>query len=149
MKIIETEAERRKLVKQIDGEALPFTVSVWKGKSKAKTDRQNRLMHLWINEITLHYADRTSDRIRAEIKLRWGIPILKDEVPGFAEKFDKVFGGMDYETKVAAIELSEFPVSRIMDTKQATRYFDTIYEYFTRHDVELTRPNEPPNEGSE
>lgn len=147
MRIIETEADRRTLVKQIDGESLPFTVSIWKGKSKARTDRQNRLMHKWIAEITKHYDDgRTTDRIRAEIKLRWGIPILKDEVPGFAEKFARIFGIMDYETKVDAIELSEFPVSRIMDTKQAVRYFDTIYEFFTRHGVVLTQPGPPPQQ---
>jgi len=144
MKIIETESDRRTLAKQIDAQALPFTVSIWKGKSKARTDRQNRLQRRWMIEAAEQLDGWTPEEVRGWCKLHCGVPILRDENEEYREKYDRVIKPMPYETKrELMMEPFDFPVTRHMTTKQTNRYFDTIIMELGKMDVELTPPGAP------
>ena|SRR3990167_1620001 len=139
-RVVDTEEKRRLLLKLIEGQPLPFTCEVVKGKRRSV--EQNRLQRLWLAEIAEQLGDRTPEEIRAFCKLTLGVPILRAESDLFREKYDRIIRPMPYETKLELMgEPMDFPVTRLMTTEQNTRYLDSVSRYFTERGVVLTDPD--------
>jgi hypothetical protein len=138
---IETEYDRKMLLRFIEGKKLPFTVSVAEGKQRSVA--QNKLQRLWMNEISAQLGDRTPEEARGYCKLTIGVPLLRDENEVFRERYDAVVKPLTYEQKIAIMmEPLDMPVTRIMTTRQKTAYLDGIYRYFTEQGVVLTNPGD-------
>lgn len=145
-RIVETEADRRMLIRFLESHALPITVKVETGGKR--TVRQNKLSRLWIMEIAEQKPESTSEEWRGYCKLTLGVPILRAEDDEFREKYDKIVRPLPYETKLALMqEPLDFPVTRLMNVKQQTAYLDAIHRHFSSEGVVLTDPGDLLHEG--
>jgi hypothetical protein len=61
-RIVTDERERRMLIKLIEGQRLPFTATVTRGKHR--TYLQNRLQRMWCNEVSEQLGDQTPEEVR-------------------------------------------------------------------------------------
>ena len=140
-RIVTTEYERKMFIKLVEGQALPFTASLSSGKSR--TWIQNKLQRKWMTEISEQLGDRTPEEVRAYCKLTLGVPILRAENDDFCEKYDRIIRPLDYDVKLELMaEPMDFPVSRLMSTKQFTEYLDRVFRHFSEQGVILTIPDD-------
>lgn len=140
-RFVETEHDRTMLLRFIEGQPLPLTVTLSKGGKRSL--KQNRLSRLWLNEIAEQLGDRTPEDVRAYCKLTIGVPILRAENDAFRERYDAIVKPLPYEQKLALMmEPLDFPVSRLMSTKQATAYLDGIHRHFSEKGIVLTDPGD-------
>ena len=76
----------------------------------------------------------------------FGIPIMC-ESPDYRDAYDKIVRPLDYELKIKLMQKPlDYPVTRLMTTKQKASYLDKIFIYYTGLGVVLTQPI-PQNEG--
>ena len=141
VRFIESDRDRMLAHRYLDSQDLPFTLSVSKGGKRSV--KQNRLQMLWLNEISQQKEDTTVEEIRAYCKLTIGVPILRAENETFREKYDAVVKRLPYEQKIALMmEPLDFPVTRLMSTKQATAYLDGLHRHFSEKGITLTDPGD-------
>lgn len=139
-RVIKSEQDKTLLCRYIMERKPPFTASI----TKKRTVDQNKLQRLWIGEIAEQLGDRTPEEVRGELKLRFGVPILRAQNDTFCEKYDRIIKPLPYEQKLELMmEPIDFPVSRIMTTAQFTQYIDEIYKFFTERGCVLTLPIPP------
>ena len=140
-RIVTTEYERKMFIKLVEGQSLPFTASLSSGKSR--TWIQNKLQRKWMTEISEQLGDRTPEEVRAYCKLTLGVPILRAENDDFCEKYDRIIRPLAYDVKLELMaEPMDFPVTRLMTTKQFTTYLDTVFRHFSEQGVILTIPDD-------
>ncbi len=138
-RVVKDETDRKLLLTFIQRHKLPFVVTIVKGKPR--TVKQNKLQRLWCNEIAEQLGDRTAEEVRGEVKLRFGVPILRAEDEVFCDKYDRIIKHLPYETKLELMQMPlDFPVSRLMNTSQKTRYLDSIFKFHTEQGLKLTEP---------
>jgi hypothetical protein len=139
-RIVTTEYERKMLIKLVERQSLPFTASLSSGKSR--TWVQNKLQRKWMKEVSEQLGDRNPEDVRAYCKLTLGVPILRAENDDFCEKYDRIIRPLDYKVKLELMaEPMDFPVTRLMSTKQFTTYLDTVFRHFSEQGVILTIPD--------
>jgi len=138
-RIITTEYEREQAIAWLKNQKLPFTIDVSQGKRRSV--EQNRLQRQWCNEIAEQRGDVTPEEVRGECKLTVGVPILRAENLAFCERYDEHIKPLPYETKIACMmEPLDFPVTRLMNTKQKTAYLDAVYKHYSEQGIVLTLP---------
>lgn len=140
-RIIESEYERRMLLKFIEGQKLPLTVTVQAvGKRSAQ---QNRLNRQWMLDIEAQLDGWTAEYARGYCKLYFGIPILRNEDEEFCREYDAVVRPLPYEAKLKLMMVPfDFGVTRKMTVKQQTAYLDAIHQHFSEQGVVLTNPDD-------
>jgi hypothetical protein len=116
---------------------LPVTVEWVQGRDR--TGEQNRLQFLWAREAAEQRGDRTPEEQRNEWKLRFGVPIMREDSPRFRETYDRLIKPLDYEEKVDAMEL--ISVTSLMKVKQMVRYLDSIERECAEQGIVLTNPD--------
>lgn len=135
------------LIRFLGEQKLPLTVTVGKGGKRSLA--QNKLQRLWVNEISQQLGDQTAEEVRGLIKLTLGVPILRAENEAFRDRYDAIVRPLNYETKLGLMmEPLDFPVSRLMTTKQATAYLDAIHRHFSERGIVLTDPGDLLNGGN-
>lgn len=140
-RFLETDHDRRMLIRFLEDQPLPVTVALTKGGKRSL--RQNKLQRLWINEIAEQLADQSPEEVRGYCKLTIGVPILRAENDTFRERYDAIVRPLPYEQKLALMmEPLDFPISRLMTTKQATAYLDGIHRHFSEKGIVLTDPGD-------
>jgi hypothetical protein len=140
-RFLETEQDRRLLLRFIEAQPLPLTVSLSKGGRRSL--KQNKLQRLWLNEISDQMGDRTPEEVRGYCKLTLGVPILRAENEKFRERYDAIVRPLPYEQKMALMmEPLDFPITRLMNTKQATAYLDGMHRHFSEKGIALTDPGD-------
>lgn len=138
-RIVTDEREREDWIKFIQNHDLPFSSSITKGKKR--TWRQNKLQRLWTIEISEQKGDETPEEIRGFNKLTIGVPILRAENDDFCEKYDRIIRPLPYEAKLEMMmEPLDFPITRIMSTKQKTDFLDGVAKYWSGLGYRLTDP---------
>jgi hypothetical protein len=136
---IRTEEDRERVIKLLRARELPCTVSMAKGAPRSI--EQNKLQRKWMLELQ-EQGDQTAEEYRAYCKLHFGIPILRAESDEFKEKYDRLIRPLDYEVKLEYMKVPfDFPVTRIMTTKQTTTYLDNIYNFYSSNGLMLTVPD--------
>lgn len=140
-RIVETEYERRQLIRFIEGHKLPMTASVTAvGK---RTARQNRLNRLWMTEIAEQVGGWSAEDARGYCKLHFGVPILRAEDEAFAANYDALIRPLPYEHKLKLMMVPfDFGITRLMSTKQQTAYLDAVHRHFSEQGVALTDPGD-------
>ncbi|MCP3681567.1 MAG: hypothetical protein GY861_02660 [bacterium] len=137
---IRSEFDRDSIIELIKHRALPFTVSVLKGKKRSLA--QNALQRKWLTEAAEQLGEYTAEEYRGYCKLTMGVPILRAENDEFCEKYDRILRPLTYEQKIEIMCVPlDFPVTRLMDTKQKTTYLDAMYTHFTGLGCQLTEPS--------
>lgn len=137
---VETDHDRDALVRFIAGKKLPITVTLTDGKHR--TNQQNHLQRLWVNEISAQLGDMTPEDVRGYCKLKIGVPILRAENEAFRTGYDRVVKPLTYEQKIELMkEPFDFGVTRLMTTRQKKAYLDGIHDHFTAQGLVLTDPD--------
>lgn len=140
-RFVETEHDRRMLLRFIEQQKLPLAVSITRGSHR--TVKQNRLQRQWLNEIADQLGDRAPEEVRGECKLHFGVPILLSENEAFRKAYHSHIKPLPYETKVAMMqEPLDFPVTRLMTTRQHTAYLDAMHRHFSGMGIVLTDPGD-------
>lgn len=140
-RFIETEYDRQAVLRFIENQALPISLTIAKG-SKRST-KQNRLSRQWMLDIARDLEGWTAEEARGYCKLHFGIPILRAENEAFALEYDAVVRPLPYETKIKLMMVPfDFGVTRIMSVKQQTAYLDAISRHFSELGVALTDPGD-------
>jgi hypothetical protein len=101
--------------------------------------QQNRLQHLWAREASDQRGDRTAEEQRNEWKLRYGVPIMREDSPEFRATYDRLIKPLSYPEKIEAMEL--IAVTSLMKVKQMVRYLDCIDRECAEEGVKLTQPD--------
>lgn len=116
----------------------PFVVQVVRAK---RTLDQNAISHALYTQIAAQLEDQTVQEVRAECKLRFGIPILRAGNPDFKAMYDKAIRAtLDYEEKLKAMEF--LPVTRLMDKAQFSEYLDTVIREYSKQGLSILMPGE-------
>ncbi|RWR09772.1 hypothetical protein [Paenirhodobacter populi] len=118
---------------------LPITIS-WTIGEPTRREKQNKLAQRWFSDIARHFGDRDREDVRADCKLRFGVPILRAENDAFRASYDPVLKAHPYEVKLAAIKAWDMPVTRLMTVKQMTSFMDAIQREYLPRGVRLTDP---------
>ena len=135
---IRTEQDREQVIKLIQGREMPCTVNITKGAPRSID--QNKLQRKWLLEAQ-EQGDHAAEEYRGYCKAHFGIPILLAENEEFAEQYNRIIRPLSYEQKIEIMMTPiDFPVTRIMSTKQKSTYLDKIYGYFTSLGFQLTEP---------
>jgi Fe-S cluster assembly scaffold protein SufB len=133
-RIITNPAELDDLTRFLGNLKLPITVEWVLGRDRTK--EQNRLQFLWAREAAEQRGDRTPEEQRNEWKLRFGIPIMREDSPEFREVYDRLIKPLSYPQKIKAMEL--IAVTSLMKVKQMVRYLDAIERECAEEGVKLT-----------
>lgn len=140
-RFLETDQDRRLLIRFLEAQPLPLTVTTTKGGKR--TLRQNGLQMKWMGEIAAQLGDQTAEEIRAYCKLTIGVPILRADSETFREQYDAIVRPLPYEQKIALMmEPFDFKVTRLMNTKQFTAYLDGVHRHFSAKGFGLTNPGD-------
>lgn len=140
-RIIENPSDLKMLFRYLEGQRLPVTVRVETGGKR--TARQNKLQRRWMQEIAEQLGDVTPEEVRGMCKLHFGVPIMREEDDEFRAKYDAVLKPLPYENKLLMMqEPLDFPITRLMNTRQKTAYLDAIWQHFTAKGIVLTDPGE-------
>lgn len=126
------------LCKFLHTRKLPLTVTIIAGAKRS--DAQNRLIQRWNGEIAEQRGDVTFEEVRAENKLRFGVPILRRDDPDFRETYDATFRPLPYEAKLKLFVALDPAVTRRMTTKQLSEYCDTLQRDYLEQGFSLTDP---------
>lgn len=124
---------------------LPVTVTIMVGAKR--TDAQNRLIQRWNQEIAAQRGDVTFEEVRAENKLRFGVPILRRDDEAFAATYDATFRPLPYAAKLALFVQLDPAITRRMTTKQLSEYCDTLQREYLSQGFRLTDPGALQYEG--
>ena len=140
-RIVETEFERRQLVKFIEGHKLPMTARV--EAIGSRTARQNRLNRQWMLDIASQLDGWDAEYARGYSKLHFGIPILRAENEDFCREYDALVRPLPYEHKIKLMMVPfDFGVTRLMTVRQQTKYLDAVHRHFSEEGVALTDPGD-------
>ena len=100
-----------------------------------RTLEENSLSHVWYMEIAYQLSD-TPENVKAECKLRFGVPILRVENEEFREQYDRLIKQrFTYEEKLDLMKW--FPVTSLMTKGQMARYLNDIQAEYASQGVIL------------
>lgn len=141
-RFVKTAHDKSTLISFIQNINTPITVTIEKGIIGKRSDKQNKLQRLWMDELA-EQGDMTAEEYRAFCKLHFGVPILRNENDEFRQAYDdKIKNCYDYATKLQFMAMPfDFPVTRLMTVKQHKKYLDAIYVHYTGKGFDLTDPN--------
>ena len=133
-RIVSNEWEREQAISLVRARKFPFTLTI----TKKRTLHQNAGQHVWHLEVARQLGDRTAEEVRGEMKLTLGVPILRAENDKFREAYDKHIRHLPYETKLAMMmEPLDWPVTRLMTTKQFAQYLDAVQRHWAAQGIVL------------
>jgi hypothetical protein len=135
---VRIEQDRRTVIRLIEQRKMPFTVQITAGAPRSL--EQNRLQRLWLLEAE-EQGDQTAEEYRGYCKLHLAVPILRAENDAFREQYDRIVRPLPYEMKLQIMQVPlDLPVTRLMTTKQKTRFLDAMHQHFTSLGFRLTEP---------
>jgi hypothetical protein len=104
---------------------------------KARSLDANAVTHVWYGQIARELGDTTEAHVKAECKLRFGVPILRAEEADFCDMYDRLIRGrFTYEEKLELME--RMPVTSLMTTDQMNRYRDAMQQAYAEQGIQLT-----------
>lgn len=115
---------------------MPFTVTWAQGADRSH--EQNRTQFLWAREAAEQRGDMTTEEVRCEWKLHFGVPILRAENADFQAVYDAAIKPLPYDKKLLAMRF--IPVTSEMTVKQMTQYLDTVARECAERGIVLTDP---------
>ncbi len=131
-------ADLKHLVRTLEKRAMPYTVNVTRGLPR--TNEQNKLQWKWMQELE-EQGDMTAEEYRGYCKLHFGIPILREASEAYRESYDRIIRPLKYADKMELMMMPhDYPVTRLMTTKQKTRYLDAVFTHFLSEGFKLTLP---------
>jgi len=113
-------------------------VTIKTGKDRSLD--QNAISHAWYEQVARELRQDTPIRIKAECKLRYGVPILRAEDVEFRAFYDGALKRLNYEQKLKAMEY--VPITSRMSVKQLSYYLEDMQREYAHQGVILEFPEE-------
>ena len=139
--VIKTQADAARLCGHLMEREMPYTVSIKDGATRS--DEQNRTQQMWYSEMAEQDAEPSHDAtfFRCYYKLHFGVPIMRRDDEYFRKQYDDIVKPLAYEHKMTLMaEPFDFPVTRLMTTKQKTEFLETIFADAVGRGLRLTMP---------
>lgn len=136
-RILENEFDLNDFTRLLGNLKLPVTVEWVQGRDRSSS--QNKLMWLWATEAAAQLGDRLPDEIQRTWKLRFGVPILREDSAEFRAFYDKALKHLPYTLKVEAMQF--VPVTSEMKVRQMVRFLDTVQRECLENGLHLTDPD--------
>jgi hypothetical protein len=136
--IIRTPADLEAYVTLLRTLKLPFTAQHKQGADRSLD--QNALQWKWAVEASVQRGDMQPDEIQREWKLRYGVPILREESEDFCRIYDENIRPRSYEDKIELMRIID--VTSIMTVKQMTRFLDRVQRECAEQGIRLTDPED-------
>lgn len=136
-RILEHEADVGDFTRFLGKLQLPVTVEWVQGRDRTRD--QNALQFLWANEVATQLGDRTAAEVQREWKLRYGVPILREDSAEFREIYDQHIKPLAYEAKIKVMEF--IPVTSLLKVRQMVRFLDTVQRECLENGIKLTDPD--------
>ena len=105
-----------------------------------RSTAQNALAWIWYKERGVETGN-TPGYEHAFCKLHYGVPIMRQDEE-FRGAYDSVIKPLGYEEKLRFIEITQFPVTRLMDTARMAEYLDTIDRESAQQGIRLSHPED-------
>lgn len=103
-------------------------------KNKRSID-QNSQGHVWYVQIAKEIGD-TPENVKAECKLRFGVPILRADSEQFRSQYDRLIKGrFSYEEKLELMKW--FPVTSLMSKVQKSWYLEQVQAEYAKQGIQL------------
>lgn len=108
---------------------------------KDRTLDQNAISHAWYEQVARELREDNAEGVKAECKLRFGVPILRAYDEDFREMYDtSIRGHLSYEQKIKAMRF--LPVTSLMTTAQLSQYLEDVQRHYDSRGVSLEFPEE-------
>lgn len=117
----------------------PFTASIVGGEKRSNP--QNNTIHMWYAQVGKELGDQTDLDVRAECKLRFGVPILRRDNAAFGQWYDETIRPLDYETKLRLFLMLDPAITSTMTKGQLGEYMDAMMRAYSEAGVILTDPS--------
>lgn len=134
-RILRTQSDIDGLARFLASNPLPVTVSVTKGAKRST--QQNRTAAMWYGQIGQECGD-TQGAVKAQCKLRFGVPILERDNPAWVENWRDIYTPLPYTAKLRLFEY--LPVTSVFTTKQMSEYMDAVQREYRSQGIDLIDP---------
>ena len=136
--VVKTASDLLSLAADIGKEAFPLTVSWAAGEKRSLP--QNRTIHMWYGEAARQLGDTTSEDVRAQCKLHFGVPILRRDNAAFLLDYDKDIRPLPYEMKLKVFKALDPAITSRMKKPQLVEYMNAMQQHFAERGIRLTDP---------
>lgn len=134
-RILRNQSDIDGLARFLASNPLPVTVSVTKGAKRST--QQNRTAAMWYGQIGQEYGE-TQGAVKAQCKLRFGVPILERDNPAWVEKWQGFYAPLPYAARLVLFEA--IPVTSVFTTKQMSEYMDAVQREYRSQGIDLIDP---------
>ena len=135
-RILRTDQDRAAWVRFLDAQDLPLTVSAVKGAKRSIP--QNATLHKWFSQIADEYGDSTA-AIKAECKLRFGLPIMEAERPEWVAQWQPLYSPLHYPMRIKLFEC--IPMTSLMTVKKMSALMEAIQREYRAQGIALIDPD--------
>jgi len=99
---------------------------------------QNALSHALYGQIAAQLGDQSAREVKAECKLRFGIPILLEHDMDFAARWAAVERNLTWEQQLDLMEYMD--VTSLMKVPEFSAYLDEVVRYYTGQGIYIAKP---------
>jgi hypothetical protein len=134
-RILKTPGDRAAWVRFLESQEVPLTVSAVKGAKRSNP--QNATLHKWFSQIADEYGDTTA-AIKAECKLRFGLPIMEAERPEWVAEWQPLYSPLPYRAQIKLFEC--IPMTSKMTVKQMSAFMEAVQKEYRAQGIDLIDP---------
>ena len=134
-RILHDERDRKAWLAFVSAQPLPATVSLNKGARRSLP--QNSTLHLWAGQIAAE-TGQTQAETKAEIKLRFGLPIMERDNPEWVAKWEPLYGVLPYVMRLRLFEA--IPLTSLLTTRQAAEMMGAVQKEYLAQGIPLVDP---------
>jgi hypothetical protein len=133
---IRTESQLAAWFEHLKVRPLPLTVTAIKGE--ARTQQQNRTLHMWFREISQEIGDEASE-VKGFCKGRFGLPIVRRDNPEWVKKYAPMYIPLNHELRIGFFAI--VPMTRDFKLPQMMEIMDEVQRYYLQQGIRLTDPD--------
>lgn len=135
-RILRTDQDRAAWQRFLNAQELPITVSAVKGAKRSNP--QNSTFHKWLAQIAAEYGESQAS-IKAEIKKRFGLPIMERDNEAWVAEWQPLYGPLPYHMQLKAFEC--IPLTSKMTVRQMSELMDAVQREYRAQGIELIDPD--------
>ena len=141
-RILREERDVEAWARFLRGLPLPMTVTQTKGARRSLP--QNATLHAWTGQIAAETGQSAAEA-KAEIKLRYGLPIMEAENQAWVAEWEPLYGPLSYAQRLKIFEV--LPLTSKMTTPQMAALMDEVQREYRAQGIALLDPEARRYEG--
>lgn len=141
-RILRDDLELSQWERVLRSQQFPMTVSVTKGARRSLP--QNSTFHAWTGQIAAE-TGQSATEAKAEIKLRYGLPIMEAENQAWVAEWEPLYGPLSYAQRLKLFEV--LPLTSKMTTPQMAALMNEVQREYRAQGIALLDPEARRYEG--